>query len=263
MRPVRQTPVHQTGDFAELVCSNSLRGNALDQAAGLLKEEMRRMDSLVIRVADSVRVPAGQRARRRPRAVRAADHRGGGGAAPGARPPPRDRAHPRRPGDHRGHRPADLGRAGEGDRVLRGPRPPLLLRRGEPGDRRGDHRSRPRLPGLALREGRRRLPELPARRRDVPRVPRRAHHRRERDPARVRARVLLRGLPPGGGHRQPRVRHPALRPHEAGRAHRSRGRAAGPSRSSSCARTTWRPAISRWSASRPSSSGASRRGSSG
>jgi methylenetetrahydrofolate--tRNA-(uracil-5-)-methyltransferase len=53
------TPVHQTGDLAELVCSNSLRGNALDQAAGLLKEEMRRMDSLVIRVADAVKVPAG------------------------------------------------------------------------------------------------------------------------------------------------------------------------------------------------------------
>src|SRR6188508_1022982 len=59
MRPVRQTPVHQTGDFAELVCSNSLRGNSLDQAAGLLKEEMRRMDSLVMRVADQVKVPAG------------------------------------------------------------------------------------------------------------------------------------------------------------------------------------------------------------
>jgi methylenetetrahydrofolate--tRNA-(uracil-5-)-methyltransferase len=59
MRPVRQTPVHQTGDFAELVCSNSLRGNALDQAAGLLKEEMRRMGSLIIRIADEVRVPAG------------------------------------------------------------------------------------------------------------------------------------------------------------------------------------------------------------
>ncbi len=59
MRPVVATPVHQTGDFAELVCSNSLRGDALDQAAGLLKEEMRRMDSLVLRVADSVRVPAG------------------------------------------------------------------------------------------------------------------------------------------------------------------------------------------------------------
>src|SRR6185503_16699038 len=59
MRPVRQTPVHQTGDLAELVCSNSLRGNALDQAAGLLKEEMRRMGSLIMRVADEVRVPAG------------------------------------------------------------------------------------------------------------------------------------------------------------------------------------------------------------
>ena len=59
MRPVKATPVHQTADFAELVCSNSLRGDALDQAAGLLKEEMRRMDSLILRVADSVRVPAG------------------------------------------------------------------------------------------------------------------------------------------------------------------------------------------------------------
>ena len=59
MRPVVKTPVHQTGDFAELVCSNSLRGNALDQAAGLLKEEMRRMGSLIMRVADEVKVPAG------------------------------------------------------------------------------------------------------------------------------------------------------------------------------------------------------------
>jgi methylenetetrahydrofolate--tRNA-(uracil-5-)-methyltransferase len=59
MRPVQTTPVHQTADLAELVCSNSLRGNALDQAAGLLKEEMRRMGSLVIRIADEVRVPAG------------------------------------------------------------------------------------------------------------------------------------------------------------------------------------------------------------
>ena len=59
MRPSRQTPVHQTGDFAELVCSNSLRGNALDQAAGLLKEEMRRLGSLVVRVADATKVPAG------------------------------------------------------------------------------------------------------------------------------------------------------------------------------------------------------------
>ena len=59
MRPARQTPVHLTGDLAELVCSNSLRGNALDQAAGLLKEEMRRLGSLVVRTADAVKVPAG------------------------------------------------------------------------------------------------------------------------------------------------------------------------------------------------------------
>jgi methylenetetrahydrofolate--tRNA-(uracil-5-)-methyltransferase len=59
MRPQKPTPVHQTGDLAELVCSNSLRGNALDQAAGLLKEEMRRLDSLVVRTADAVKVPAG------------------------------------------------------------------------------------------------------------------------------------------------------------------------------------------------------------
>jgi len=59
MRPGRRTPVHQTGDLAELVCSNSLRGNALDQAAGLLKEEMRRLGSLVVQVAAAVRVPAG------------------------------------------------------------------------------------------------------------------------------------------------------------------------------------------------------------
>ena len=59
MRPARPTPVHQTGDLAELVCSNSLRGNALDQGAGLLKEEMRRLGSLVTRVANAVRVPAG------------------------------------------------------------------------------------------------------------------------------------------------------------------------------------------------------------
>jgi methylenetetrahydrofolate--tRNA-(uracil-5-)-methyltransferase len=59
MRPIRTTPVHRSGDLAELVCSNSLRGNSLDQAAGLLKEEMRRLDSIVLRVAEDVRVPAG------------------------------------------------------------------------------------------------------------------------------------------------------------------------------------------------------------
>ena len=59
MRPSRPTEVHRTGDLAELVCSNSLRSDKLDNAVGLLKEEMRRLGSLVVRVADEVRVPAG------------------------------------------------------------------------------------------------------------------------------------------------------------------------------------------------------------
>jgi methylenetetrahydrofolate--tRNA-(uracil-5-)-methyltransferase len=59
MRPVRMTPAHHTDRFAELVCSNSLRGASLENAVGLLKEEMRRWGSLIMRVADAVRVPAG------------------------------------------------------------------------------------------------------------------------------------------------------------------------------------------------------------
>ena len=59
MRPVRQTAVHHTGDCAELVCSNSFRADKLDNAVGLLKEEMRRLGSLIMRAADACRVPAG------------------------------------------------------------------------------------------------------------------------------------------------------------------------------------------------------------
>ena len=59
MRPVRATEVHQTDALAELVCSNSLRGDKLDNAVGLLKEEMRRLGSLVMRAAEATRVPAG------------------------------------------------------------------------------------------------------------------------------------------------------------------------------------------------------------
>ncbi len=60
MRPVVKTPVHQTDHFAELVCSNSLKSNSLTNAAGLLKEEMRRMDSLIVAAADGASVPAGE-----------------------------------------------------------------------------------------------------------------------------------------------------------------------------------------------------------
>src|SRR5215203_5161634 len=59
MRPVRPTAVHKSDRLAELVCSNSLRGDKLDNAVGLLKEEMRRLGSLVMRAADEARVPAG------------------------------------------------------------------------------------------------------------------------------------------------------------------------------------------------------------
>lgn len=59
MRPVKQTPAHHTDKFAELVCSNSLRGNALTNAVGVLKEEMRRLESLIIKAADNASVPAG------------------------------------------------------------------------------------------------------------------------------------------------------------------------------------------------------------
>lgn len=59
MRPHRMTEAHATADFGELVCSNSLRSASLTAPAGLLKEEMRRLDSLVIRVAAGARVPAG------------------------------------------------------------------------------------------------------------------------------------------------------------------------------------------------------------
>jgi methylenetetrahydrofolate--tRNA-(uracil-5-)-methyltransferase len=59
MRPVRMTEAHQTAMFAELVCSNSLRGASLETAVGVLKEEMRHLGSLVIVAADKARVPAG------------------------------------------------------------------------------------------------------------------------------------------------------------------------------------------------------------
>jgi methylenetetrahydrofolate--tRNA-(uracil-5-)-methyltransferase len=59
MRPVKMTEAHQTSNFAELVCSNSLRNDSMDTAVGVLKEEMRRLGSLVIAAADRARVPAG------------------------------------------------------------------------------------------------------------------------------------------------------------------------------------------------------------
>ncbi|MBT2642627.1 FADH(2)-oxidizing methylenetetrahydrofolate--tRNA-(uracil(54)-C(5))-methyltransferase TrmFO [Bacillus sp. ISL-41] len=59
MRPVKQTPAHHTDKFAELVCSNSLRANTLTNAVGVLKEEMRNLNSVIISAADACAVPAG------------------------------------------------------------------------------------------------------------------------------------------------------------------------------------------------------------
>ncbi|MDD4212163.1 MAG: methylenetetrahydrofolate--tRNA-(uracil(54)-C(5))-methyltransferase (FADH(2)-oxidizing) TrmFO [Bacilli bacterium] len=59
MRPTKLTPAHQTGGFAELICSNSLRARANTNAVGLLKEEMMRLDSLVMKAALATEVPAG------------------------------------------------------------------------------------------------------------------------------------------------------------------------------------------------------------
>ncbi len=60
MRPLRLTPAHKTGDLAELVCSNSLKSTELTTAQGLLKEELRRLHSLILTVAQEARVPGGK-----------------------------------------------------------------------------------------------------------------------------------------------------------------------------------------------------------
>jgi methylenetetrahydrofolate--tRNA-(uracil-5-)-methyltransferase len=59
MRPEKKSPAHHTKFFAELVCSNSLRANSLENAVGLLKEEMRQLNSIILRCADKTSVPAG------------------------------------------------------------------------------------------------------------------------------------------------------------------------------------------------------------
>ena len=59
MKPHKMTPAHHSENFGELVCSNSLRGDRLENAVGLLKEELRRLDSLIISCADATRVEAG------------------------------------------------------------------------------------------------------------------------------------------------------------------------------------------------------------
>ena len=60
MKPIKFSPAHSNKNMAEIVCSNSFKSNNLTNACGLLKEELRRLDSLLIRCADATKVPAGQ-----------------------------------------------------------------------------------------------------------------------------------------------------------------------------------------------------------
>ncbi len=60
MKPIKYSPAHSNEDLAEIVCSNSFKSNLITNACGLLKEELRRLDSLLIRIADETSVPAGQ-----------------------------------------------------------------------------------------------------------------------------------------------------------------------------------------------------------
>ena len=60
MKPIKFSPAHSNKDLAEIVCSNSFKSNLLTNACGLLKEELRRLDSLLIKIADETKVPAGQ-----------------------------------------------------------------------------------------------------------------------------------------------------------------------------------------------------------
>ena len=128
MRPVRMTEAHQTAGFAELVCSNSLRNDSMETAVGVLKEEMRRLGSLVIAAADRARVPAGSALAVDRDEFSAHDHRDSRTASAG-----RDRA---RGGDeipvgtdyHR-DRPADESRAWRGAEPAHRSAQPVFLRR--------------------------------------------------------------------------------------------------------------------------------------
>ena len=60
MKPIKYSEAHLNENLAEIVCSNSFKSNLLTNACGLLKEELRRLDSLLIRIADETQVPAGQ-----------------------------------------------------------------------------------------------------------------------------------------------------------------------------------------------------------
>ena len=258
MRPVRPTAVHKTDGLAELVCSNSFRGDKLDNAVGLLKEEMRRLGSLIMRAADLSRVPAGAALavdRVRFSADRhARDREPPAASASFARKSPAFRASLDGPVIvATGPLTSDRSLAGRGRARRR--RPPLFLRRDQPDRPRRVHRhveSVPRLPlgpepsgtpslgcprghptgtvpgdspCLRRRRWRGRLPELSDGQGRVRRISHRGDGGREDGVARIRRREVLRGVPADRGDGAPRRRHAAVRADEAGRPDRSAHRA--------------------------------------
>ena len=160
MKPRKFSPAHQSPLLGELVCSNSLRADSRETAVGLLKEEMRRLDSLIMAAALATRVPAGKalavdRGEFAAYITRVLDSRAA------------DRNHPGRscgpgPGGdhHHRHRAADLRAPGRGLGKAHRTGAPPFLRRHRPHRGGGVHRPAKSLPGLPLR-GRGRLPQLP------------------------------------------------------------------------------------------------------
>ena len=279
MRPTRSTEAHQTADFAELVCSNSLKSESENTAPWLLKQEMRRAGSVLLAEADASAVPAGHAlavdrvefsrrvaariaaaARASPSTAKRSPRSTSTTPTPSPSSPPARSPRPRSP-------PNSQRLTGSDHLAFYDSISPIV-----------DATTIDMDQGLLRRplgQRHRRLHQLPLHQGGVRPLPRRPHHRRSRPakaweaipsiPTRTsqpRTCPLLRRLPAHRRDRPPRPRHPPLRPHEARRPHRPQDRHAGPTPSSSFARRICAPTATTSSASRTTSSSASRRASS-
>jgi choline dehydrogenase-like flavoprotein len=108
MKPQKFSPAHNSPLLGELVCSNSLRSEALESAVGLLKEEMRRLGSLIMAAAEATRVPAGKSLAVDRELFAAIPHPGPGAGTPGGDHPGGGGRFSSGTDYHSGHRPPDL-----------------------------------------------------------------------------------------------------------------------------------------------------------
>ena len=237
MRPARTTPAHQTEDFAELVCSNSLKSESENTAPWLLKEEMRRAGSLLLEIARDTAVPAGHalavdRAEFSRKVTEAISHE----------PLITIRREEvtqvcSRPTDSYRNRSADVGRALAGNcaaefvsrfdgrcrcRLFAGQSPattqPVFLRFHQPHRRGRFHRHEQGVPGRPLRQRVGRLHQLSNVESGVRPFLRCAARGAIGGTERLGKPELLRKLPAHRRDRPPRTRHAAFRSDEAGRA---------------------------------------------